>query len=85
MAESFQWLLLIESVTSHGSVDSKRHEELSQLFAAVEDKLVFVSAFPDHKSMAKYRVDISWETEVWFADSPPIWSTSTASASWART
>ncbi len=64
------WLLLIESVTSHGPVDNKRHEELSQLFAAVKDKLVFVSAFPDRKSMAKYRVDISWETEVWFADSP---------------
>ncbi|UYZ64895.1 BsuBI/PstI family type II restriction endonuclease [Hymenobacter weizhouensis] len=64
------WLLLIESVTSHGPVDNKRHEELSHLFATVKDKLVFVSAFPDRKSMSKYRVDISWETEVWFADAP---------------
>jgi adenine-specific DNA-methyltransferase len=64
------WLLLIESVTSHGPVDSKRHAELSTLFAAVKDKLVFVSAFPDRQAMNKYRTDISWETEVWFADSP---------------
>lgn len=27
------WLLLVESVTSHGPVDGKRHRELSELFA----------------------------------------------------
>ncbi len=27
------WLLLVESVTSHGPVDAKRHAELAELFA----------------------------------------------------
>ena len=41
------WLLLVESVTSHGPVDSKRHRELSMLFASATPGLVFVTAFPD--------------------------------------
>lgn len=64
------WLLLIESVTSHGPVDSKRHNELSKLFADAKPGLVYVTAFPDRKTMAKYLADISWETEVWTADAP---------------
>ena len=64
------WLLLIESVTSHGAVDSKRHSELSTLFADAKPGLIYVTAFPDRKTMAKYLVDISWETEVWTADAP---------------
>ena len=28
-----EWLLLVESVTSHGPVDAKRHEELGKVFA----------------------------------------------------
>ena len=64
------WLLLIESVTSHGPVDSKRHNELSKLFANAKPGLVYVTAFPDRKTMAKYLADISWETEVWTADAP---------------
>lgn len=64
------WLLLIESVTSHGPVDGKRHGELSQLFAASTAGLVYVTAFPNRKTMGKYLSDISWETEVWVADAP---------------
>ena len=64
------WLLLIESVTSHGPVDSKRHNELSKLFTNAKPGLVYVTAFPDRKTMAKYLADISWETEVWTADAP---------------
>jgi adenine-specific DNA-methyltransferase len=64
------WLLLIESVTSHGAVDSKRHGELSTLFADAKPGLIYVTAFPDRKTMAKYLADISWETEVWTADAP---------------
>jgi adenine-specific DNA-methyltransferase len=64
------WLLLIESVTSHGPVDSKRHNELSTLFTDAKPGLVYVTAFPDRRTMAKYLVDISWETEVWTADAP---------------
>lgn len=64
------WLVLIESVTSHGPVDGKRHAELSTLFSAFENGLVFVTAFPSRKIMAKYLPEISWETEVWCAEAP---------------
>jgi len=64
------WLLLIESVTSHGPVDGKRHGELAKLFANAKSGLVYVTAFPDRKVMAKYLMELSWETEVWVADAP---------------
>ena len=64
------WLLLIESVTSHGPVDAKRHNELSELFAGSKPGLVYVTAFPDRGIMARYLGEISWETEVWCADAP---------------
>lgn len=64
------WLLMIESVTSHGPVDGKRHSELSTLFNKATPGLVYVTAFPDRKTMAKYIANISWETEVWTADAP---------------
>jgi adenine-specific DNA-methyltransferase len=64
------WLLLIEAVTSHGPVDAKRHAELALLFAHSTPGLVYVTAFPDRQTMARYLGDISWETEVWIADAP---------------
>jgi hypothetical protein len=64
------WLILAESVTSHGPVDSKRHEELAYLFRNSRPGLVYVSAFPDRRVMNKYLEAISWETEVWVADHP---------------
>jgi hypothetical protein len=64
------WLLLVESVTSHGPVDGKRHVELSALFAEAEAGLVYVTAFPNRAIMGRYLSDIAWETEVWVADSP---------------
>jgi hypothetical protein len=64
------WLLLVESVTSHGPVDGKRHEELSHLFSKSKAGLVFVTAFPDKTTYKKYAADIAWETEVWIADAP---------------
>lgn len=64
------WLLLVESVTSHGPVDGKRHEELAQLFASASAGLVYVTAFPNRALMARYVPEIAWETEVWVADAP---------------
>lgn len=64
------WLLLIESVTSHGPVDGKRHEELAKLFAGSMAGLVYVTAFPNRQIMARYLPEIAWETEVWVADHP---------------
>ena len=68
--ETKNWLLLIEAVTSHGPVDSKRHEELISLFSDSTAGLVFVSGFPDRRTMNRYLDVISWETEVWVAESP---------------
>jgi hypothetical protein len=64
------WLLLIESVTSHGPVDAKRHAELARLFAKATTGLVYVTAFPNRAIMSRYLGDIAWETEVWVADAP---------------
>ena len=64
------WLFLIESVTSHGPVDAKRHNELAALFKGAVPGLVYVTAFPDRNVMARYLGEISWETEVWCADAP---------------
>lgn len=64
------WLFLVESVTSHGPVDSKRHRELANLFAAAKAGLVYVSTFPNRRVMNRFLENISWETEVWVADAP---------------
>jgi hypothetical protein len=64
------WLLLIESVTSHGPVNAKRHSELLKLFSSSRVGLVFVTAFPSRALMTRYLVEIAWETEVWVADAP---------------
>ena len=64
------WLLLVESVTSHGPVDGKRHAELAKLFAGSTSGLVYVTAFPNRSIMGRYLGEIAWETEVWVADAP---------------
>lgn len=64
------WLLLVESVTSHGPVDGKRHAELARLFRDSKAGLVFVTAFPNRAIMGHYLGEIAWETEVWVADAP---------------
>ncbi len=64
------WLVLVESVTSHGPVDGKRHAELGRLFSGSNAGLVYVTAFPTRATMSRYLGDIAWETEVWVADAP---------------
>lgn len=64
------WLYLIESVTSVGPVDGKRHAELLHLFRNTKAGLVFVTAFPTRQLMARFLPDIAWETEVWCSDNP---------------
>ena len=64
------WLLLIESVTSHGPVNGKRHAELARIFASSTAGLVYVTAFPNRAAMGRYLGEIAWETEVWVADAP---------------
>lgn len=64
------WLILVESVTSHGPVNPKRHHELAALFQHATAGLVFVTAFPNRSTMGRYLGEIAWETEVWVADAP---------------
>lgn len=64
------WLVLIEAVTSHGPVNPKRRQELQLLFAKSKAPIVYVTAFLDRRSMTNHLDDISWETEVWIAESP---------------
>lgn len=68
--EAQKWLVLVESVTSHGPVDSKRHIELKALFASASADTVYISAFPDKRTFARFASDVAWETEVWVADNP---------------
>lgn len=69
---SKDWALALRryQLTSHGPVDAKRHEELQRLFAGSAAGLVFVTSFLDRRTLARYLGDISWETEVWVAESP---------------
>lgn len=64
------WLLLIEAVTSHGPVTGKRRGELARLFRGSAAGLVYVTAFVDRRALVRFLGEISWETEVWVADSP---------------
>jgi hypothetical protein len=68
--EAKNWLVLIEAVTSHGPVNPKRREELKKLFSGATIGLVYVTAFPDRKTMVRYLSEIAWKTEVWVADAP---------------
>src|SRR3972149_1396688 len=62
------WLVLIEAGTRHGPVNPKRRQELKRLFAGSKAGIVYVTAFLTRKTMLKYLDDISWETEVWIAE-----------------
>lgn len=64
------WLVLIEAVTSHGPIDARRRTDLAALFQRARPGLVFVTAFLTRQSMREYLPIISWETEVWVAESP---------------
>ena len=64
------WLVLVESVTSHGPVDSKRRIELADLFASARGDKIYISAFPDKRTFARFAPDVAWETETWVADNP---------------
>lgn len=69
-AKEKQWLILVEAVTSHGPVDSKRYIELEGLFENVLASRIYISAFPDRKTFTHYAQNIAWETEAWIADNP---------------
>lgn len=65
-----KWLAIIESVTSHGPVDVKRLIELESLFKSTTHHKIYITAFPNKQTMARYTTEIAWETEVWIAENP---------------
>lgn len=68
--EDRKWLVLMEAASSHGPVDGKRYGELSRLFSNSTAGLVYVSCFPSRAEMRRYLDVVSWETDVWCADTP---------------
>ncbi|MEM0136060.1 MAG: BsuBI/PstI family type II restriction endonuclease [Thermoplasmatales archaeon] len=64
------WLYLIEAVTSHGPINRKRRNELENVFSGSTAGLIYVTAFPDRGTMVRYLKEISWESEVWIAETP---------------
>jgi hypothetical protein len=64
------WLVVVEAVTSHGPINPKRKAELVDLFRNPHVGLVLVTAFLTRKALKEYLPEISWETEVWVAESP---------------
>ncbi|HEX5483643.1 MAG TPA: BsuBI/PstI family type II restriction endonuclease [Terriglobia bacterium] len=64
------WLFLVEAVTSHGPVSSKRHRELERMLRDCTADRVYVTAFLGMHEFRRHAADIAWETEVWIADNP---------------
>lgn len=62
------WLFLLESVTSHGPMDGKRVQELKEIFK--KGKRIFISAFPNRFTMARFLSNLALETDVWVAEFP---------------
>ena len=70
MIFSFQWLYLIEAVTSHGPVSHKRRYELEKLLEGCTLERVYVTAFLSFTEFKRHAPHIAWETEVWIAETP---------------
>lgn len=64
------WLVLVESVTTHGPVDGTRYLELAEMFRESSFPLVYISAFMDKRTYCRYASEIAWETEVWISEEP---------------
>jgi type II restriction enzyme len=58
------WLVLVGGVTSHGPMDPKRVDELTELFDGCSAGLVFVTAVPDGATYRGYHADLAWDGRV---------------------
>ncbi len=63
-------LVLIEAVTAHGPLSSKRQIELEKTLERCRARRIYVSAFPDFREFKRHIDNIAWETEVWIASNP---------------
>jgi hypothetical protein len=64
------WLYLIEAVNTSNPISKLRHLMLERMTRNCTAPRVYVSVFKDRKSFTKWLAVISWETEVWLAESP---------------
>jgi adenine-specific DNA-methyltransferase len=68
---SMNIVYVIEVVTSVGPVSQSRKQELNNLLmkkGALTFGLVYITAFPDRKTLRRFITDIAWETKVWIAE-----------------
>lgn len=63
-------LMLIEAVTEHGPLSTKRQIEIEEMLKSCRAKRIYISAFPDFREFKRHINDIAWETEVWISDNP---------------
>lgn len=68
--EDVNWLYLMEACSTHGPIDVIRKRELLDLFPLENMGIIFVSCFPDRRTMQKYLKDLAWETEAWCEADP---------------
>ncbi len=68
--EDRNWMVLLEAVSTHGPVDSKRQAEFKEVFGNCTAGLIFVSCFADQATMKRHLSDIAWGTDAWTADHP---------------
>ena len=68
--EDKNWIYFVESVTSVGSMDSKRILEITEMTKNVAAGKIFVTAFLDFKIYKRFSENLAWETEVWIAEMP---------------
>lgn len=64
------WIYLIEAVHSANPINCLRHLNLERLTKKCAAPRIYVSAFRDRATFRDWVADISWETEVWIAESP---------------
>ena len=63
-------LFLIDAITSHGPIKTKRFSELKKLLKICTSKQVYISAFYDFAEYEQYAFPVAWGTEVWIAEVP---------------
>ena len=63
-------MFLIEAVTAHGPMSSKRQIELEEMLEHSPAKRIYVSAFPDFHEFKRHIDNIAWDTEVWIENKP---------------
>ena len=65
-----RWLYFVEAVTSHGPVSPKRHAEIESMALSCRAERIYVTAFLTKSDFRRHAADITWETEVWIAETP---------------